>query len=75
MTDEKRLAKLEKQAEDMRIVSSGPGTALGLPVFERKGSTVEERLANLEKWTKDFQLVGKDLDVAGSFEDGFVING
>ena len=76
MTREERVARLEAQARDLRIISSGPGEVLtGVPKFEPKGSTVEERLTHLEKWTLFFSPVGKGLTVSGSFNRGFTVDG
>ena len=73
MTNEQRIAKLEKQVREFRVVTAGPGDVQGgfgpLP----KGNESGERLDNLEKAASEFFLTGDGVNVAGSFDEGYFV--
>lgn len=73
MTIPERLTKMEKHIREFSIVVTGPAQVEGgfgpLP----PSTDDSQRIANLQRSIDQFTLVGNEVDVQGSFHDGFSI--
>ena len=72
MTDEERVAKLEKSVQAFRLVLQGIDQVSGGFGEFKKQNTLEERLQHLEKLHEEFVIRGNG--VAGSLKEGFIVN-
>ncbi len=72
-----RIDTLERIINKFKIAVAGDGDVQGkfgsLPKNQSQLSP-HERLANLESVTNQFGLSGQNVDVAGTFDDGFTLS-
>ena len=73
MKMDERLTKLEKQVLEFRIVVAGGGAVHGGFGELTRSNVQSERISNLQRSVRDFSVVGDNMNIAGNFDDGFVI--
>lgn len=73
MSNDERIARLWNQARNFRIVTAGDGNVSGgfdtFPNLSDRG----EQLDYLEKAVSKFTLSGQNVQVAGSFDAGYIL--
>lgn len=73
MTNETRVFRLEKQVRNFKVVVAGNGNIEGgfgeLPPSGEMG----DRISNLEQATEKFSMGGNNVQIAGSFDTGFIV--
>lgn len=73
MTNETRIARLERQVRNFKIIVAGDGNIQGGFGELKPSGDTGERIANLEQATRKFSLDGNNIQIAGSFDTGFIV--
>ena len=76
MTDNERLSLvgyMEKHIREHVIVLAGDGNIEGGFGHLPKSDDLHERMSNIERSISQFYLRANGVDVAGNFDDGFII--
>lgn len=74
MTNEERVARLEKTVKEFNVVVSGVNVQGGFQELKSQ-VTLEERVTHLEQLHNEFTIRGSDgTTVEGSFRTGFAVN-
>jgi hypothetical protein len=75
MTDEERIANLEKTVQNFNLITAGIDELEGGFPRLNKSASLEERLSHLETVHENFRLAGgNNCNVEGNLRDGFSVN-